>query len=78
MDHVGFEPPYRVCDLAWIESTAQEASRRRPGPDLIAGALEHLDLVSVRFQQPRDVRDRALLAALLAVPVMEQQDAQRL
>ena len=64
-----------VGDLARAQAAAQQAERRVAAADVRRVALEHLDvLAQVLADQPREILDRPLLAARMAIAVMQQQD----
>ena len=75
--HVGLDSSDGSRHVLGIDPTGEHGAARRRAAERVARALEELDVVAVASHQTRDVRDRALLAALKAVAVMEQEDAQR-
>ena len=75
VDDVGAQAAHGAPDLVGVQPAGGQRSCRRDPADLGARALYQLDGVPAGAQQGHQVGDRALLASLEAVPVMQQQDA---
>ena len=80
VDVVGVHDPrsgalYGVRDLLRVQAAGEQAARGLPVRDAGGVALEHLDvLVQVLADQPREILDRPLLPARVAIAVVQQQD----
>ena len=67
--------PDRVRDLVGGEPAAQQAGRRPRPAELGRVPLQHLHvLAELLADQPREIVDRPLLAAGMAVAVVQKQD----
>jgi hypothetical protein len=75
VDDIGAEAIDRRFDLHVGHAAAEQPPRREPSPCLGARGLYELDLVTAAFEQLGDVRNRALLAPLGSVSVVQQQNA---